>query len=440
MLRRPNLQNFFYLVGSGLTIQLLGTAYRIWLAQQIGADGLGIFSMVYPVYRLISGIATIGLPLALTKWISEYLTTGNYPAISVLKKWATRIVFRFSLAAALLLYLGASFLSSHLFSEPRIAQALALIAPAIPFSALSALYRGYYQGFSLMAPTALSEVTEQIAEIITVITGLTCFVTVLPLAPYSFPLAGLTVGEIVCWATLRYFRSPPGRRDQATPPPAEQFPLPRQEILRYSGPLLLNQIVIAISGAAEGVLIPRLLIQSGRTIAQSTQDLGYLNGMAAPLAYFPLILLLPLGAVLSPQVSSGFKANALPQLRLKIRRFYLVTMAFALVCFGLLLGYAPFLTQSLYQQLPPAALLKILAAGMPFAAFTVINFSILGAIGASEKLLMISLWATGLKTALLFSAAYYGINGAAWAITVAQIFTACSGVWELWQFFTKLDA
>jgi stage V sporulation protein B len=435
--KRPNLHNFCYLIGSGLFIQLLGTAYRIWLARRIGAAGLGIFSMTYPVYRLLSSIATIGLPLALTKWIAEYLTTGEYHEITALKNWSVRSVFAFSLGAALTLYLSAPYLSSHLFSEPRVKEALLIIAPAIPFSALSAIYRGFYQGFSLMAPTAVSEVTEQIAEITVAACGLTCLATLLPFASYSYPVIGLTAGEIVCLATLVSFRRLPRSNcvlAHSTPP------IPHWEILNYSWPLLLNQIVVSVSNASEGVLIPQFLIRAGHSTAASTQWLGYLNGMAAPLAYFPLILLFPLGTVLSPQISSGFKTDSLPLLRSKVHRFYLATTLISLVSYETILLSASFLAQKLYHCLNPVALIKILVIGMPFTAFSIINFTILTAIGASNQVLAISLWATGLKTALLFLAAYFGINGAAWAITITQVFTALTGVLELRSFFTKLDA
>jgi hypothetical protein len=84
MKKRPNLRNFFYLVGSGFIIQLAGTVYRIWLARRIGPEGLGILQMIYPVYRLLSGLATIGLPLALTKWTAEYLAARQYQELNSL--------------------------------------------------------------------------------------------------------------------------------------------------------------------------------------------------------------------------------------------------------------------------------------------------------------------------------------------------------------------
>jgi stage V sporulation protein B len=434
---RPNLLNFFYLVGSGITIQLIGTAYRIWLARRIGAEGLGIFQMTYPVYRLLSSIASLGLPLALAKWVSEYLTSAADSQIILLRRWSLRIVCGSSLLAAAVLYLSAPLLSLHLFSEPRVREALFIIAFAIPFSALSSIYRGYYQGFSQMAPAALSEITEQLAEVATAILSLNLLTRLCGIAPYTAPLIGLTAGEVACFATLICFLKQPAR---GAGPILSGITIPRPEILHYSWPLLLNQVVTSVSGTSEGVLIPRLLIHSGASVAQSTQWLGLLNGMAAPIAFFPLIILFPLGTVLSPQISSGIAAGSWGQLRSKIRRFYALTTIIGLGCFGVIFFNAAALAHILYQTDAPVSLVKLLALGMPFAALTILNTSILASSGATDKILGISLWAVGLKTGLFFLISYWGIQGAALAITITQIFAALASMVELRTFFTKLDA
>ncbi|HEY8464731.1 MAG TPA: oligosaccharide flippase family protein [Bacillota bacterium] len=437
MKARPNLKNFFYLVSSGLAIQLIGTLYRVWLARRIGAAGLGIFSMIYPLYRLLSSVATIGLPPALTKWVAEYLVSGEYRAIGALRNWSIQVVLYTSVITAALLHLCVPFLSRFLFSDPRVTAALPIVAWAIPFSAVSAIVRGYYQGFSLMGPNALSEVTEQLAEVGTTIIGLHYLVSRLPLASYTYPIIGLTCGEFVCLATLFFIRQP---QPELIPSTAVAVAIPRIEILQYSWPLLVNQIVGAVSSASEGVLIPRLLIRAGYSVAQSTHSLGLLNGMAAPVAYFPLLLLFPLGSVISPQISSCFKSGALPTLRTKIRCFYLVTAVISLSCFGLILLSSDWISRLLYQSLQPVILIKVLSAGMPFSALTMLNFSIMAATGATNNILTISLWAIGLKTTLLFLTGHLGIHGVAWAIVIIQIFTALTSMLELRPFFTKLDA
>lgn len=441
MKTRPNLVNFILLVGSGLFVQLAGSIYRIWLARTIGSEGLGILQMIYPVYRLLSGVATIGLPLALTKWVAEYIAGGQSVKINPLKKWAARIVFWLSLLIAGLLLISAPFLSRSVFTDPRIQEALIIVAFAIPFSALSAIHRGYFQGFSRMAPTAASEITEQIMEIASTVLLVEAFTKLMPFSNYAAPVFGLTLGEVTCLLTLLVFlkRYTPGPAfyDQT----AEPVPLPHSQIFRYSWPILLNQIVVSISMASEGVIIPRLLISDGFSSAVSTGLFGKLTGMAEPISYFPLIFLAPLGSVLSPQVSSAFKTKDFVRIKSKISLFYLTSTVLCLASFIWILFTAEPLSRFLYNDRSPTILIQLLVIGLPFTGIAILNISILAAVGATDTILLLSIWGAGLKAfALIILTPLLGIIGAAWAINITQIFNCLTSLHQVRRFLVKPGA
>lgn len=431
---RPNLRNFLYLAGSGLIIQLAGTVYRIWLARQIGPEGLGILQMVYPIYRLLSGLATMGLPLALIKWISEYITVREYHKITGLRKWSVKITLISSIIIAVLLYLFAPLLGTSVFTDGRVIEALSVVAFAIPFSALSAIYRGYFQGFSRMAPTATSEITEQAAEIYTTFLFTTVFLSWPLLSNYTAPVTGLTVGEVVCLLTLLVFlHITPAKKIpvQETQIPDTNMALPERGIFRYAWPLLLNQIILSISMASEGIIIPRLLISAGHSAAAGTSLFGQLTGMAEPVAYFPLIFLAPLGPVLSPQISAAFKTKSFSMIQQKISLFYLAATGLSLISFFIIFGAAPFLSKTLYNSAAPAHLIRLMVIGLPFTAIAVLNTTILSAVGATDKILWISTGSVGLKTlALVALTPLIGIQGAGWAINMTQIFLCLASMAE----------
>lgn len=442
MKTRPNLVNFFYLVGSGLIVQFAGSIYRIWLARTIGSEGLGILQMIYPVYRLLSGVATIGLPLALTKWVSEYLAYRQYSNIATLKKWASKIVLISSLLIAALLYLATPFLSQSVFTDPRVRESMFIVAFAIPFSALSAIYRGYFQGYSLMAPTAVSEIAEQAIEIISTVALVEIFAQFIPFSNFAAPVFGLTMGEITCLITLMFFfKLNHPNHSQLLIKPDFDLGLPHAQIFRYSWPILLNQIVVSISLASEGIIIPHLLMTNGLAASVSTGLFGKLTGMAEPIAYFPLLFAAPLGSVLSPQVSSAFKTKSFTKIFRKISLFYLTTTFFCLIAFFLILFLAAPLSQLLYNDASPTLLIKILVVGLPFTGMAILNISILVAIGATNKVMILSIWGVGLKTfALVVLTPLFGIIGAAWAINITQIFTCLASLYEVKQFLPQPDA
>jgi stage V sporulation protein B len=431
---RPNLRNFCYLVGSGLIIQLAGTVYRIWLARRIGPEGLGILQMVYPIYRLLSGLATLGLPLALIKWISEYLAVREYTKITALRKWAVNVTLISSIIIAVLLYFFAPVLGKSVFTDSRVIEASFVIAFAIPFSALSAIYRGYFQGYSWMAPTAVSEITEQAVEIVTTFLFIAVFIAWSPLSSYTAPVTGLTMGEVACFLTLLFFMRIPQAKTVPDPEAViheSNIALSRQGIFRYAWPLLLNQIILSISLASEGMIIPRLLISAGHSAAASTGLFGQLTGMAEPVSYFPLIFLAPLGPVLSPQISAAFKTQSFSAIQRKISLFYLIATGLSLASFFIIFGAAPFLAVTLYNSTAPALFIRLMVIGLPFTAIAILNTTILSAVGATDKILWISIGSVSLKTlALVALIPLTGIEGAGWAINMTQIFLCLASMVE----------
>lgn len=391
--------------------------------------------MVYPVYRLLSGMATLGLPLALTKWVSEYLGVKEYPAIISLRKWAVKIVLVSAVIAGSFLIFFTPFLSKFIFTDPRVREALLVIALAIPFSSLSAIYRGYFQGFSNTAPTAVSEITEQFSEVgVTYL--LVCIVApLLSFSTYTYPLVGLTFGEIVCLITLIFFLKRHNIIEGNN-----GAPIPTPEIFSYSWPLLFNQIVTAASLASEGVIIPFMLMRAGYSTQVSTGLFGQLAGMAEPVAYFPLILMSPLASVLSPQISAAFKSGSLYKIRRKISRFYLISALICLVGYMAILFSAAPLARFLYGDsvAVPTRLIKILVVGLPFTGISILNITMLAAVGATDRILFLSLWVAGLKAFLIYILTpIFGIYGSAWAINIIQIFIGMASLKELWPFLPQ---
>lgn len=214
-------------------------------------------------------------------------------------------------------------------------------------------------------------------------------------------------------------------------PGESQIAMPERGIFRYAWPLLLNQIILSISLASEGVIIPRLLISAGHSTATGTGLFGLLTGMAEPVAYFPLIFLAPLGSVLSPQISAAFKTKSFTLIKKKITLFYLIATVFSLFGLFIIFGTARFLSETLYNSPAVTPLIRLLLIGLPFTAIAILNTTILSAIGATDKILLISFWSVSLKTlTLIVFTPLLGIHGSGWAINITQIFLCLASMAE----------
>ena len=142
----------------GVITKLIGAVYRIPLTNILGAEGIGIYQMVFPLYTILLTLSSTGVPSGISKLIAE----GNSPEKtlkSALKFFAV-IGFILSIIMATLSNYIAKFQGNI---NARLAYVM--IAPSVFLVSLISCFRGYYQGFSNMKPTAFSQILEQIIKL-----------------------------------------------------------------------------------------------------------------------------------------------------------------------------------------------------------------------------------------------------------------------------------
>lgn len=150
-------------------VKIVGLLYKIPMLHCLGSVGMGYFNAAYEWYALISVLATAGLPIASSMLIAEERSreTGEAAACRILQieQICLKIFTIVGAAGSVVLLFGAPWIARSIGS-PMTAPALMAVAPTVFFSCLSASYRGYFQGFQNMFPTALSQLIEAIAKLV----------------------------------------------------------------------------------------------------------------------------------------------------------------------------------------------------------------------------------------------------------------------------------
>lgn len=154
------------ILAAGIAIvKLIGALYKIPLGNILGDEGYGHFNNAYVIYNLLLMVSTAGLPVALSKSISEASTLGR-------RNQVHRI---FNVALAAFFVLGTiSFLVMFALAQPladrqgdgAAVQAVRAIAPACFFVCVLSAFRGYAQGHSNMVPTAVSQIIEALGKLV----------------------------------------------------------------------------------------------------------------------------------------------------------------------------------------------------------------------------------------------------------------------------------
>ena len=154
----------FVLTLANVLVKAVGLISKIILNRVVGSVGAGYYSSAYEIYAYLYVISTSGLPVALSIMISKCRAKGKY-------KEAKRI---YDLALALFLVIGITFSLLMIAFADKIALmigaretrlCIVAIAPTMLFICISSCLRGYFQGFQLMHPTAISQIIEAISKV-----------------------------------------------------------------------------------------------------------------------------------------------------------------------------------------------------------------------------------------------------------------------------------
>ncbi|MCR5162004.1 MAG: polysaccharide biosynthesis protein [Lachnospiraceae bacterium] len=173
MKKRKNspVDNNFIVQGSILTFasiiaRVIGLIYRVPLTNILGDSGNSFYSTANEIYSLILLISAFSLPLALSRLMSERIERGEYRNANKLFLCAMRLAVVGGGAMALLTYAFAGIITKYVMNFEYAKYGLRVIAPAILVFAITGTFRGFFQGFGNMRPTAASQVIEQIVNAI----------------------------------------------------------------------------------------------------------------------------------------------------------------------------------------------------------------------------------------------------------------------------------
>lgn len=291
-----------YLSGAGalaaavVFAKVLGAAYRIPLANMIGAEGMGLYQFVYPVFALLLTLSSGAVPTAVSISVSELVSQGQEQEAKKFFSTALKLSFFIGLFGSVLLALVAYPISS-LQSKDAFYGYLT-VAPAVLIVTLVSAFRGWFTGHSDLTPSSLSQLTEGLVKM-----GVGLVLTRL-LLPYGLPfavvgaLAGVTASELVTLLIMAILYRVKHKNLVSVRLKEE---VPRLKTLgKRMLPLVLCGMILPLSQFIDSVLIVNLLKIGGREGA--TADYGVWTGMVYPLINLPVMVCISLGIAVTPQM------------------------------------------------------------------------------------------------------------------------------------------
>lgn len=146
-----------------IIVKVLGLAYRLVITNVdgFGDEGNGLYGAGYQIYTLLLAIASIGVPSAIAKLVSERIAVGKNREAHDIFKVALLLFGLIGGIGTLGLFWGAEFIATNFIGNPSVAGVMKALSPAVFFVAVAAVIRGYFNGMYNMKATSNSQIFEQ---------------------------------------------------------------------------------------------------------------------------------------------------------------------------------------------------------------------------------------------------------------------------------------
>ena len=378
------------LTGAGIITRLLGFVYRIYMSNIIGAEGIGLYQLIMPLYMLAWSIACSGFNTAISKLIAEERAKGEYGNMGSILKQSVLITSSLGIILSFSLYFSAEAIAAYFFKDMRTIMSLRILSFAFPFMAAGTCVRGYFLGLQETLAPAINQVLEQCVRMITIYV----------LAGYFIPrgleyacavaVIGVVCEEIISFVYIflsyRRFKSINKLNKRPSLSPMASLSL----IVGLALPLTATRVSGSLLSTLENILIPQRLQAFGMNANEAMSVFGQMSGMAMPLIYFPTALLTSLSITLVPAVSEAAALNQISKVKQTISKSVLFACVTGVGAASLFLSFPHELGMVIYNQ-PIGNMLFVLGLMCPFLYLQIIFSGILNGLGKQVFIFKVSL-------------------------------------------------
>lgn len=412
----PLITGTLLLTTAGLLARILGFFYRIFLSRTIGAEGLGIYQMIFPVYGIFFSLCAGSIQTAISRFIAADPDHAKRTLLS-----GFSISFTLSLAAALMIRHFSEPLAEHILLEPRCAPLLSVMAFAIPCTSIHACICGYYYGKEKVSVPAASQLLEQMIRIFTVFLLVSvCIEKQIPVT-VSLAVFGLVAGEagsalfvLIFFLLFHEFHENTGRSYSVGP-----------ALLALAAPLMANRLVLNLLQSTETIMIPERLTVYGLTRSQAVRTYGTLTGMAMPFVLFPSALVNSLAVVLLPVTARHQSAGNDSGIADGISMSFRYSLYLGIFCIGIFTVFGEALGLQIFKSQDAGSFIQILAWLCPFLYLATSSGSILNGLGKTKLTFFHHLISLLVRIAFVwFGIPEFGIRAYLWGMLASEIFLA----------------
>ena len=286
------------LILGGIITKILAFIIRIIYTRIVGAEVLGLYSLVTPTYSLLVTIATLALPTTISKLIAEN-KHNNLKIIST----STILIMAINFVVVLFMLFSAKFIAVNLLHEERCYLLIIAMSLTFPIISISCIIKGYFYGKQNMVPNVVSNIIEELVR------GTLIYLFVPSIMARSEILAAASLfiisffEEVVSiFVNLLFLpKHIKIRKNDLIP---DKYTL--KNILNISLPTVSSRIIGNIGYFFEPIILTNLLLFSGYSNNYILVEYGAYNAYSIAILTVPSFFITAISSSLIPEVSKNY--------------------------------------------------------------------------------------------------------------------------------------
>ncbi len=298
------------IVGGAIT-KVVSMFIKIVLARLIGTEGMGIYMLISPTFMLLMALAQLGFPVAISKLVAEENKNNKNLVFSIIP-----ISLIINVIIMIFMIISSGYISQHLLHDERSYYALICIGFVLPFISISSILRGYFFGKQNMLPHVISNITEDIIRLISLIIGIPVFINFGLEYAVAFVVLTNVISELTSILVLFFFLP-------------KNFKLTKKDLIPNKGnikdvfsigiPTTMSRLIGTIGYFFEPIILTYCLIKNGYTNNFIVNEYGIINGFIMPLVLLPSFFTMAISQALIPNISKAYSRKHYIYTRNKIK-------------------------------------------------------------------------------------------------------------------------
>lgn len=419
-------KNALILTVTSLLLRTVGIFFRVWLTGQIGAEGIGLYQVVYSVYVLASTFATSGICTAVTRMVTSYLSENDKKGAVKSVKTAILLSLIIAFASMAVILCFADQIAKYIIKDVRAALSLKILCFSLPFMGVCSCIRGYFLARRSTLPPSFCQMAEQIVRIGVI------FILIGKVAPYGIAaasaavMAGDAASEMI-GAFLLYLSYVSDKKHIRSEKNENKQVLP--ELLRIATPISLGRYIHTCLRTAENLLTPICFSKYKGTELGGLEQFGMIKGMALPLLLFPASILSSISTLMVTEITESASKGNKAGIAKTGESVLCITSIFSFLIGAIFFAASTHIGEIVYNSREVGYLIRALSPLVPFMYLDLICDGILKGLDEQKTLFKTSVTDSAVRVLLvLVLVPEFGMKGFLLVMMFSNVYTSIASL------------